>query len=131
MVHVAIGIILRDQQVLICRRRSGSHLSGLWEFPGGKCHPNEPPQACLARELMEELGITVQVTRALPPIDYDYPTRPVRLYPFLCALVTGQPQPLAAEELRWVPLPTLCDYPFPPANTPLLRDLAALSPANS
>ena len=55
--EVSAGLIFRDGQLLITQRRAGSHLGGLWEFPGGKREAGETLEQCLARELREELGV--------------------------------------------------------------------------
>jgi mutator protein MutT len=60
-VEVAAGLIIRDGNILIAQRRSNAHLGGLWEFPGGKRKPDESFEACLVREVMEELGLTIAV----------------------------------------------------------------------
>jgi mutator protein MutT len=122
-VQVAIGIVVRDGQTLICQRHKANTFGDLWEFPGGKLEPGESPTDCLHRELREELSIAVSVLRPLTPIDHAYPTVHVTLHPFLCQHVSGEPRPNAAQQLRWVPLHDLNDYPFPAGNAPLLTEL--------
>ena len=56
-IRVAIGVVTRGDQILICQRLQGKGLGGLWQFPGGKCEPEESPEACVCRELMEEVAI--------------------------------------------------------------------------
>ena len=123
LTHVAIGIVLRDRQVLICRRRAADPLAGYWEFPGGKVEPGETPADCLHRELQEELAIKITIRTALPPFEYTYPHAKVFLHPFICDQVDGDAQPLAAEELKWVTPAELASYRFPPANDDLLEIL--------
>ena len=127
-VEVVLGIIVAGQSVLICRRRPADAFGGLWEFPGGKREKNETVEQCLHRELAEELGIAVHITAALDPIDFDYPNLHVRLIPLLCAANSANPhapQPLASEELKWVPVSDLRAWKFPEANAPLLDQLIA------
>jgi mutator protein MutT len=124
--HVAIGIVVRDGKVLICRRRADDPLSGYWEFPGGKIEPGESPAECLHRELLEELAIGVCIRTTLDTIEYAYPHIKVHLHPFLCDHIAGEAKPLAAEELRWIRPTELADYKFPPANDDLLKHLLAL-----
>lgn len=121
--EVAIGIVIRQGRVLICRRRKDDHLAGYWEFPGGKREPGETLEQCLERELAEELSIRVTPFHAFPPIDHDYATVSVRLYPYLCRCDGGEAQPSACDELRWVQPHELPNYRFPPANDELIRDL--------
>ena len=120
IVDVAIGIVVRNGDILICRRRPTGHLAGFWEFPGGKLEPDESPVACLARELAEEVAITAAVTRVLPVIEHHYPEVSVRLHPFLCRHATGEPRPLACDEVRWVAPRELREFRFPGANAELI-----------
>ena len=109
-IDVAIAVIVRRGQVLICRRKAGGSFAGYWEFPGGKCRAGEEIVACLARELKEELSIVVKPVRKLTIVEYDYPEMKVRLHPFLCALVSGRPTALAADKLQWVGVKKLAGY---------------------
>jgi mutator protein MutT len=122
-VNVALGIVYRDGQVLICRRRQKDRFGGFWEFPGGKAQDGETIAKCLERELREELDIAVEAVVALPPIEHDYPDIQVCLYPFLCAYKSGDPKPLGCEELRWIDPEKLREYQFPPANKELLEQV--------
>ena len=120
---VVLGVLVRAEKVLICRRHDGSHLGGHWEFPGGKREAGESLEQCLTRELAEEIGIEVRPLAALDVIEHDYPDRHVRLHPYLCAWIGGEPRPLASRELKWVAPMELADYSFPPANDALLHQL--------
>jgi mutator protein MutT len=120
---VAIGILWREGKILICRRREQDPLGGYWEFPGGKCEPAESPEACVVRELLEELGVVVRAVESLARIEHEYPHARVRLHPFLCRLETGEPAALAAIECRWISPAALADYRFPAANDSLLESL--------
>lgn len=123
--EVAIAVILDAGQVLLGRRDLVGPFAGCWEFAGGKCRMGETIEACFHRELAEELGITVTITRPLPVIHHHYPDLFVRLHPFLCRLRAGQPRPIVHSELRWVPIADLPNYRFPEANAPLLAYLCA------
>ncbi|MCC6240690.1 MAG: 8-oxo-dGTP diphosphatase MutT [Phycisphaerales bacterium] len=122
-IHVAIGIIIDQGKILICRRRDDVHLGGSWEFPGGKVEPDESIQQCLIRELHEELGITARIDQALETIEYRYQQISVRLAPFICTIQSGAPTALSASELRWVKPDELDNYTFPPANARLIAEL--------
>ena len=127
-IEVAIGVLseVRDGRasVLIARRRSDSVLGGFWEFPGGKREAGESLTQCLAREFREELGLEIAVTGTLEPIEHDYAHGRVRLVPFHCRRVSGEPRNLRVSEHRWVAPSQLADYQFPPANRDLLAHLA-------
>jgi len=78
---------------LITRRREGTHLAGLWEFPGGKCHAGETFEACLRRELGEELGGSFTVGEKVETVRWEYPAATVVIHFFRCRLVAGQVEP--------------------------------------
>jgi mutator protein MutT len=123
IIDVAIGLVWKEGRLLIARRPMGVHLGGLWEFPGGKAEPGESPEACLLRELREELGINAEVTGRREVIPFTYPERTVRLHPIDCRWLSGEPHPAGCEEPRWVAPPELGSYEFPPANAALLAAL--------
>lgn len=124
-VDVVIAVVVRGGSVLICQRRSDDPLGGYWEFPGGKREPGESNEQCLARELMEELAIEARPAEALAPIEHDYPHLRVRLHPYWCEHLAGDPQPLAAQQIAWVTADDLSSYRFLPANADLIRSIRA------
>lgn len=123
--HVVIAIVTRPApsgvEVLICQRKPHVPLGGYWEFPGGKREPGESDHQCLARELREETGVAADPVHAFEPIDYEYPSGVVRLHPYLCDHVTGEPQPLDCQQVRWIAPENLREYTFPPANVALIE----------
>lgn len=126
LVEVAIAIICHRGRYLITRRKKDVHLAGLWEFPGGKRTAKETLEQCLFREVKEELGVEIKIERPFCRFDHEYPDRKVILQGYLCRLLTGNPQPLAAQELQWVLPSALLSYHFPEANLPLLQQLAQM-----
>ena len=124
MVVVAAAVIERDGACLLTRRLRGTHLEGLWEFPGGKCELGETHTACLMREILEELGCRIEVGAELLTVSHPYADRTVELHFFRCHL-EGEPQPLLGQEIRWVPRSELAALPFPPADVELIRMLAS------
>ncbi|HSV13924.1 MAG TPA: 8-oxo-dGTP diphosphatase MutT [Tepidisphaeraceae bacterium] len=124
-VDVALAIVLRGSRVLIARRKSTGPFASLWEFPGGKREPDETIEACLHRELWEELAIRAKPITALAPIEHDYPQVHVCLHPYLCRHESGEPQAIACDEVQWVEPVELRAYPFPPANGPLIEGIIA------
>jgi 8-oxo-dGTP diphosphatase len=85
-IHVACALIERNGLVLAAQRSAIMSLPLKWEFPGGKLEAGESPEMCLQRELVEELGVTIAVGRALPLHTHSYDTFTVTLYPFVCTL---------------------------------------------
>lgn len=124
MIEVAIAVIVQDGLILATRRKEGVHLPGFWEFPGGKRDPGETMEACLLREIEEELGATVEIERLLWERSHAYPDRTVVLHAYRCRLLSGDLKPLASQELKWIPPESLLSLPFPEANRPLLERLA-------
>lgn len=121
------AVIERHGRVLITRRPDGTHLAGLWEFPGGKRQPGESPAEALRREMREELGADVVVEEAVHAVQWAYPDRAMRLVFFRCRL-TGEPSPQEGQEMAWVPTADLGRYPFPPADATLIARLAGRRP---
>jgi 8-oxo-dGTP diphosphatase len=120
---VVAAVIERDGRFLLSRRLGGTHLAGLWEFPGGKCEPAESHEACLSRELAEELGVEARVGSEILAIDHAYPERIVRLHFRRCA-IKGEPRPQLGQELRWVARTELTTLELPAADRALVELLA-------
>jgi mutator protein MutT len=127
---VGVGVVEKDGKVLITQRKYDDHLGGVWEFPGGKKRPEEDDQACVERELHEELGITVKAGTHLETIRYAYPDRRLELRFYSCALVGGEPQALEVQDFRWVNPGELIYYQFPKADRDLVERLAKRSEPN-
>jgi 8-oxo-dGTP diphosphatase len=125
VLEVAAGLI-RDAagRYLITQRRRGSHLAGLWEFPGGKVEAGETAAACLRRELMEELSATFAVGELAETVRWDYPDRTVVLHFFDCHLESGDIAPREQQGMLWVEPARLADYDFPPADRELIQRLS-------
>lgn len=122
-VEVVAAVIERDGRYLITRRLEGTHLAGLWEFPGGKLLPGEKPEDALRRELEEELGVEAAVGEPIETVDWTYREKSVRLLFFRCALA-GEPTPLEGQEMRWVDAADLLSYSFPGADATLISRLS-------
>jgi len=124
--HKAIGVavIWNEQgQILIDRRRPEGLLGGLWEFPGGKIEPGETVEECIKREIQEELGIDIAVGDRLITIDHAYSHFRVTLTVHHCRHLAGVPQPIESDEIRWVTLDEIDQFPFPKANTQIIAAL--------
>ncbi|WP_186539244.1 8-oxo-dGTP diphosphatase MutT [Synechococcus sp. BIOS-E4-1] len=121
---IGVGVVLNDLgEVLIDQRLNEGLLGGLWEFPGGKQEPDEAIKDTIRRELREELAIEVSVDDRLITVDHAYSHKKLRFEVHLCRWLSGDPQPLASQQVRWVKPSALADYPFPAAN---VRIIAAL-----
>lgn len=122
--QIGVAVIWNDRgQILIDRRKPDGLLGGLWEFPGGKVEAGETIAACIQREIQEELGIEIFVGDRLVVVDHAYSHFRVTLNVHHCRHLSGDPQPIACDEIRWVTLAELDQFPFPKAN---LQIIAAL-----
>lgn len=122
--QIGVAVIWNEQgQILIDRRRQEGLLGGLWEFPGGKLEPGETIEACIQREILEELGIEIEVGDHLITIDHAYTHFHVTLNVYHCRHLLGEPQPIECDEVRWVELHELDQFPFPKANVTIIEAL--------
>jgi len=116
---VTAAVIEERGRYLVTRRQQGVHLEGYWEFPGGKCEPGEPLDACLRRELVEELGCDATIGEELLAVTHEYPERVIELHFVECRL-TSEPTPLLGQAMRWVARDELPSLQFPPADDELI-----------
>lgn len=124
--HKKIGVaVIRNeaQEILIDRRKAEGLLGGLWEFPGGKIEPGESVKECIKREIKEELDIEIAVDDHLISIDHAYTHFRITLHVHYCRHLSGEPQTIECDEIRWVTLDEIDQYPFPKANTKIIEAL--------
>jgi 8-oxo-dGTP diphosphatase len=119
---VVAAIIEQDGSFLVTRRLDGTHLAGLWEFPGGKIANGESHRQGLAREIREELGADVEVGALVFETTHDYADRTVSLHFYRCTL-RGAPRPVLGQQMQWVPRASLRSLEFPPADAELIGSL--------
>ncbi len=128
--YVVAALILREQtansrEVLICQRRPDQPMSLKWEFPGGKIEAGETPEAALARELNEELGINAIIGRHVAGLRHRYRNgASIDLQFFVVQEFEGELENRIFNEMRWSPLGALPDYDFLAADLDLVRELA-------
>ncbi|MBB1073845.1 Nudix family hydrolase [Rhodoferax sp. 4810] len=123
---VVAGVITDSSgRVLITQRRADVPFAGCWEFPGGKLNPQEAPLAGLARELTEELGITLTAAQPLITVHHDNPLTQRRLWLSVYRVTAyhGQPNGCEGQPLRWCDPQTLDPAEFPPLDRPVIRAL--------
>ena len=104
------------------RRLEGTHLAGLWEFPGGKVHHGETHEAALQREIDEELGTNLTGVRHIFSATHTYPDRTVELHFFRGALAR-EPVARLGQQLRWVAREEFESLSFPAADAELIDGL--------
>ena len=119
----AAAILFRNDCVLIGRRPEGKLLGGLWEFPGGKQEPDESIEACLVREIEEELGITIEVGLKLGTFHHAYTHFKITVHAFFSTAIAGDPIPHDHTELAWVPPTELDQYPMGKVDRSIATEL--------
>ena len=124
---VAAAIIVEGGRVLLTQRKRGSHLEGMWEFPGGKVEEGEDPKDALARELREELGIDIDVGDIVEVTFHKYETKSVLLLFYRATRRAGsEPRALDVAAFDWADRDALDPAKFPPADVAVLRKVKAL-----
>ena len=123
-VHVVAAAVTReDGRVLIAQRPAGKPLAGGWEFPGGKLEPGEGRTAGLARELREELGITIRSPRPLMRVRHTYSHGDVLIDLWVVTRYDGEPRGLDGQALRWCSRDELESTEMLPADRPFVQAL--------
>jgi 8-oxo-dGTP diphosphatase len=121
VVHVAVGVIMRQGQILLALRGAEQHQGGKWEFPGGKVEAGESVPQALQRELQEEVAISVTQSAPLMKLEYSYPEKTVLLDIWLVSDFSGEPHGREGQPLRWATVAELSDINFPDANQPIVQ----------
>ena len=123
-VEVVAGLIQDAQgRYLVTRRRAGSHLAGLWEFPGGKRESSESLEEALRRELAEELSARFEVGDRVETIRWEYSERTIVIHFYRCRLESGTIEPREDQAMDWVAPERLSELDFPPADRDLITRL--------
>jgi mutator protein MutT len=125
--HVTAGLIWSDGRVLLTRRPHGKHLAGYWEFPGGKQEQGESLEACLEREILEELGVRVKVNEKLFQVDHEYDEKSISLHLFHCSRLVGEPQTIGCDAMEWVNPQDLDLYELPPPDIRIISFIKSLT----
>lgn len=120
-IQVSVGVILRDDKVLLAKRPEGVDLGGLWEFPGGKQEQGESSMDTLQREFEEELGLAIHNARPFIKLNYNYTDKFVVLNVWLIKEWSGMPSGKEGQVVKWVELSKLEELEFPPANQMLVK----------
>lgn len=122
-IAVTAAIIRHEGKILITERPEGTHLEGMWEFPGGKKEEGESLGECITREIREELGVQVNPEVLLLTVTHEYDLKIVDLHVFECALVKGTPMPLEGQKMRWVRPDEMSCLTFPPPDQKIIEFL--------
>jgi len=126
MITVLCGIISNAEgEIFIARRKPGKSMAGKWEFPGGKLEPNESETDCLQRELLEELGMRVEVGEFLGENVHAYPSFTIRLLAYRCRFISASYELSDHDQYAWVKQEELLTYELAEADVPLVNFISA------
>lgn len=123
MTEVVAALIWERDRFLICQRPAHKKRGLLWEFVGGKVEPGESREAALIRECQEELAITLAVGPVFCQVEHVYPDITIRLTLFQASIAQGTPQKLEHNDIRWITVTEIPQYPFCPADTEILEKI--------
>lgn len=111
-----------DGRILVCSRPAGTHMAGKWEFPGGKIEPGETAEACIRREIREELGMEISVGPVLTVMEHDYGVKYVRVTFFL-AVSDDIPVAKDGQDFRWISPEDMESVDFLDADRPVSAEI--------
>ncbi len=123
-VRVVAAVIRRGQELLVCQRPLHKRHAGLWEFPGGKCEPDESDADALRRELREELGIEV-VEIGKPEFQSQDECSPFMIV-FVPVHAVGEPVCHEHADLRWGTAAEIATLPLAPSDRRFVMHLRAM-----
>ena len=127
-ITVSGAVILRTnpvtnkKEIFATQRGYGDYKDG-WEIPGGKLEPGETPEACIVREIREELATEIKAERILGVVDYDYPNFHLTIHCILCSIISGELKLLEHEAARWLTRETLRSVDWLPADRLILNKI--------
>jgi A/G-specific adenine glycosylase len=120
---IAVGVVWRDDHILIAKRPAEGLLGGLWEFPGGKPETGESLEAAMVREIGEELAVEVEPGEKIAAVDHAYSHFEITLHAYHCRYRAGTATPIGCQDFAWVKPEQLDRYAFPAANRRVLERL--------
>lgn len=123
MIKVAAAIIIKNNKILVAKRRDNQYFKNKWEFPGGKIEKGETPEECLQREVKEEFDITVRIDSFFMESKFQYPHMKIHLLTYLAYIQSGTLQANEHEEYQWVSTSELDDFDFLEADEPIISQL--------
>ena len=123
MINVTAAILVKNNKILIAQRKATDHLSGKWEFPGGKVETDETPEECLIRELFEEFKIEAKIEKPFMTSKYKYSENEIELISFIVSVEEYNINPLFHNQIKWVKISEIGEYDFAPADIPIINKI--------
>ena len=121
-ITVICGLIRNHHnQFFLARRAAHKEHAGFWEFPGGKLEEGETPRDCIKRELLEELGMEVQVGQRAGDTHHTFENFSIHLIAFHCNFVSATYQLSDHDQYEWVPASKLLDYQLAASDVALAK----------
>jgi len=123
MIEVVAALIWDGDRFMICQRPAHKARGLLWEFVGGKVEPGESHEDALIRECREELDVMLKVNDLFMDVVHEYPDLTVHLSLFNAVIAEGTPKKLEHNDIRWITVDEIPQYPFCPADVEILERL--------
>ena len=123
MAEVVAALIWDGDRFMICQRPAHKARGLLWEFVGGKVEPGETKEQALVRECQEELAVMLDVGEVFMDVTHEYPDLTVHLTLYHAVIREGIPQKLEHNDIRWITVDEIPQYPFCPADDIILTKL--------
>jgi len=121
LTEVSCAVIMDGDSVLVTQRSEKMPHPLKWEFPGGKLMPGETPEACIIREIREELGVEISVIQLLPSVRHRYSDSNIKLIPFVCTIRQGEIDLSEHRSFSWIPLSQLEHLDWLEADVEVVR----------
>lgn len=126
MINVTCAIIEHNEKILVVQRSEFMKLPLKWEFPGGKIENNESKEACIKREIKEELNIEIKLISRLTPVTFKYPSVVINLTPFIATYLKGEIILFEHKQYKWLLKEELLNLDWAEADIPIVEEFLKL-----
>src|SRR5512139_3315133 len=116
LIRVVAAVIQKNERYLITQRRPNAVLPLMWEFPGGRVEEGEQDADALRREVLERLGVEIEVGQLISFVSHPYEHYTVDLHLYECKLKSENLHAKAVNDFKWVTSSEFDQYTFTPAD---------------